>query len=309
MKTLLTRILFTKRNILITSLSIIAASLSACGGTNVDSNPSPIPPPSLELSAFKNLENLGPSAVYEGWIIANGAAVSTGRFTVNDSGILSQSKFNISQATYDNASTFILTIEPSVNDLPAPSDQHLIAGNFDTTKSANLTTSHPAAFGTDFSSASGSFILATPSSAATNDDNQGIWYLNIVAGTPKASLNLPTLPKGWTYEGWVVVNGKPISTGTFTNPALADSDGKGPTAGPLSGPPFPGQDFITPPVSLPGGAAVISIEPQPDNSPDPFVLKPLINTNIPASVGPANVHPLTNRGTSVLPIGVAKISK
>lgn len=298
-----------KNFFLISSLSI-AALLAACGGSS--SNSTPIvkaPPPSLDLSAFKNLENLGPSSVYEGWILANGAAISTGRFTVDNSGNLSQTKFNILQATYDNASTFVLTIEPAVNDVPAPTDQHILAGNFDSTKSANLTISHSAALGTDFSSASGNFILATPSSAATNDDNQGIWFLNMVAGVPKASLILPTLPKGWVYEGWLVVDGKPRSTGRFTSASMADSDGKGTSAGPLETPPFPGQDYITPPLSLPGKGAVISIEPQPDNSPDPFVLKPLINTNIPSSVGPANMHPLTNRGSSVLPVGVVKLNK
>jgi len=298
-----------KNFLLISSLSI-AALLTACGGSS--SNSIPIikaPPPSLDLSAFKNLENLGPSSVYEGWILANGAAISTGRFTVDNAGNLSQTKFDLLQTTYDNASTFVLTIEPAVNDVPAPTDQHILAGNFDSAKSANLTISHSAALGTDFSSASGNFILATPSSPATNDDNQGIWYLNMVAGVPKASLILPTLPKGWVYEGWLVVDGKPRSTGRFTSASMADSDGKGASAGPLDTPPFPGQDYITPPLSVPGNVAVISIEPQPDNSPDPFVLKPLINTNIPSSVGPANMHPLTNRGSNVLPVGVVKLNK
>ena len=47
----------------------------------------------------------------------------------------------------------------------------------------------------------------------------------------------------------------------------ADSDAGGPTAGPRSTPPFPGQDFIMPPVSLIGYQAVVSIEPDPDDSP------------------------------------------
>jgi hypothetical protein len=58
--------------------------------------------------------------------------------------------------------------------------------------------------------------------------------------------------------------------------AGADADGTGPDGGP----PFPGQDYITPLLSLIGYAAVISIEPEPDNSPDPFTLKPLIDTDV-----------------------------
>jgi hypothetical protein len=55
----------------------------------------------------------------------------------------------------------------------------------------------------------------------------------------------------------------------------------------MPGPPFPGEDFLfnapaglTFPTDLMGGVAVISIEPSPDNSADPFTLKPLVG-NIP----------------------------
>ena len=51
---------------------------------------------------------------------------------------------------------------------------------------------------------------------------------------------------------------------------------------------FPGEDYLMNapsglsfPTDLAGGTAVISIEPYPDNSPNPFTLKPLVH-NIPA---------------------------
>ena len=60
-----------------------------------------------------------------------------------------------------------------------------------------------AALGSDFASASGSFLLETPSTAAVASDYaSGIWWLD-PAG-PSASLVLATLPAGWVYEGWVV---------------------------------------------------------------------------------------------------------
>ena len=71
-----------------------------------------------------------------------------------------------------------------------------------------------------------------------------------------------------------------VSTGYFTFVSGHDSDMGGPTAGPDPTPPFPGQDFINPMVSLIGFAAVISIEPMPDNNPGPFTLKPLVDGNI-----------------------------
>jgi hypothetical protein len=42
-------------------------------------------------------------------------------------------------------------------------------------------------------------------------------------------------------------------------------------------PPFPGQDFIDPPLDLVGTTVVISVEPEPDNLAAPFAIKPLID--------------------------------
>ena len=44
---------------------------------------------------------------------------------------------------------------------------------------------------------------------------------------------------------------------------------------------------------LSGGTAVITIEPQPDNSPAPFTLKPLVGS-IGSAVGGANPYTMTN---------------
>ena len=77
-----------------------------------------------------------------------------------------------------------------------------------------------------------------------------------------------------------------LDTTRFTQVTGADSDAGGPARGPDGTPPFPGQEFITPSVSLIGDQAVISIEPEPDNRPAPFTLKPLVDTNI-EDVGPA----------------------
>lgn len=266
--------------------AVAAAALAACGGGGNA--------PMLRLQ-LTGLEDLGKDAVYEGWLVVNGAPVTSGRFSVDAAGKLSQTDFPIIAEHAAAATAFVLTIEPAVGDVPAPTDTHLVAGDFDAARTmAAVSTSHSAALGTDFSSAAGKFFLATPTTAAVTDEAQGIWFIEVVNGTPGAGLTLPALPaKGWVYEGWVVVGGQPISTGRFKTAAGADSDGAGPTAGPLAGPPFPGQDFITPPLSLPGGMAVISVEPEVDNSPAPFTLKPLAGV-INNAVGPANAQTMTN---------------
>ena len=254
----------------------------------------------LTLS-FDGLTDLGPDFVYEGWVIVNGAPVSTGTFTVDGEGNMSQSIFWVDEDDLAAAVKFVLTIEPAMDPDPAPSSTHYLAGDF-SGSSASLNTADPAAFGNDFMAASGEFILATPSTAANADDYAGgIWWLD--PSGPNASLSLPTLPNGWAYEGWVVGPGGPVSTGRFTDPGMADSDGGGPTAGSDPTPPFPGQDFIDPFMSLIGYAAVITVEPMPDNSPMPFALKPLVDTHI-DDVGMGPLQSMANNAAA-FPTGMA----
>ncbi len=182
---------------------------------------------------FDGLEDLGPDYVYEGWLITTNGAVAAGRFSVDADGN-HQTEFALDQADVDAASSYVLTIEPAVGDDPAPSAVHIVAGNFTGTM-ADLSINHPLALGTDFASADGStFILAAPTDPTASYRN-GIWF---------TGLNLPTLPNGWVYEGWVVGPDGPISTGTFTDPSAADSDGAGPFAGPEAAPDKPGADFV-----------------------------------------------------------------
>jgi hypothetical protein len=64
--------------------------------------------------------------------------------------------------------------------------------------------------------------------------------------------------------------------------------------GPDAAPPFPGQDFIDPPVVLTvDHAAVISVEPDPDDGAAPFALKPLIDATIEAVAAP-DTQDMTN---------------
>jgi len=230
------------------------------------------------------LEDLGANARYEGWIMVNGAPVSTGRFSVNATGQLSQTTFDINKDQLKNATAFVLTIEPFPDANPAPSDQKLLAGDF-SGNTAITTIGHPAALNTTFATATGKYVLATPTTASLADELSGVWFLSLMTGSPTVGLSLPALPTGWRYEGWALIAGKPVTTGTFTS--VTGTDAAAPYSGTLGAPPFPGEDFImnapagtTFPTNLSGGLAVISVEPFPDNSPAPFLLKPLA-ANIP----------------------------
>ncbi len=260
-----------------------------------------MPMHTLELN-FVDLEDLGPNFAYEGWIIVNGSPITTGVFTVDGSGTPSQTDFDLISFDLAGASKFVLTIEPFPDGDPSPASTHYLGGDF-MGGNAGLTVGDPAALGDNFLGAMGPYILNTPSSGSDNTDYaNGIWWLDPGAG-PGPTLVLPTLPAGWVYEGWVVGTGGPVTTGQFTDVAALDFDGGGPTAGPDPVPPFPGQDYVSPPMSLIGYTAVISIEPYPDNSPAPFTLKPLVDGTI-ADVGIGVPQSMANNAGS-FPTGMA----
>ena len=245
---------------------------------------------SLDVS-LSNLPNLGTDYVYEGWLAGHGV-ISTGLFKINAHGMLKPDMVYVETNEALNAAKFVLSIEPVHDYDPGPSDTKILAGTLEDGMT-DLTIHDPAALNTDFASAMGGFILETPSTSESDDYNQGIWFLDPSAG-PGASLDLPDLPKGWIYEGWVAGPDGPVTTGRFLYADAHDRDLGGPYAGPNTVPPFPGQDFIDPPMILTDGyAAIISVEPEPDNSPDPFVIKPLINSSIEDS-GPGVLQTLDN---------------
>jgi len=252
---------------------------------------------------FSGLPELGDGYEYESWLIVDGAPVSAGRFTVDADANPSPASFEIDSVVASDATAYVLTIEPIEGDDPAPSAVHVLAGDL-MGGVASLTTAHPAAIGTDFADAAGEYILETPTSEAVADDYaQGIWWLVPGADGMAPGLTLPALPEGWVYEGWVASEDGPVSTGTFTAADMADADGAGATAGPDGSPPFPGQDFIDPAVVLTGGyAAVISVEPVPDDSPMPFVIKPLIDMSIDDVMAP-DTQTMENAAASNLPSG------
>lgn len=236
---------------------------------------------------ISGLENLGADFVYEGWVIVDGDPVSTGTFTVDDAGNMSATTFSVNQQNLEDATKFVLTIEPSTDPDPDPSAQKLLAGDF-SDNSATLSTSTAPALG-DFSASAGSLFLRTPTDEVPGSDNNGndqygVWF-GIPGMPPTQSLTLPTLPAGWEYEGWVVGDAGPISTGKFTSFNTADdSNGFSGTEN-NAGPPIPGEDFFLNapagesfPLDVRGRTVVISVEPMPDNSAAPFLLKPLLVT-------------------------------
>lgn len=301
-----------KSKFLIAGIASIAL-LASCSDDDSDDNITPATNSnnsSANLTMnISGLEDLGPDYAYEGWIMVNGSPVSTGTFTVDASGNPSATGFTVDQAQLDVATKYILTIEPNPDNDPAPSDQKLIAGDF-SGNTAAISTAVAPAIG-DFSSAAGTYFLRTPTDETgmnNGNDENGIWF-GAPGMPPSANFTLPTLPTGWAYEGWVVTSAGPISTGTFTD--FGDRDGSNMFSGTQAnaGPPIPGEDFFnnapsgqTFPLDVRGKTVVISVEPVPDNSPMPFLLKPLLsNIDMNAAFAPTSHN--FGQNLSSLPTG------
>ena len=267
----------------------------------------------ISLSAVDALTN---GFHYEGWAIIGGNPVSTGKFNVDANGNLidlsdnpiSDGDFNVGQ-DLSSASAIVITIEPSGDADAVPADTKYLGGDVSSLEAA-LSPAHGSSLGDDFSTADGSYILTTPTDDPAANDLSGIWFLDNSSGSAVAGLSLPVLPAGWKYEGWAVINGSPVTTGTFTSVDAADDTA--PFSGAGAGPPFPGEDFLqnapagqTFPTDLSGGMAVISIEPFPDDDAAPFTLKPLTG-DIPSGATSGTVYDLSNNA-SAFPSGSARI--
>ena len=282
-------------------LGLLALPLffASCGDEEVIPTPATTGEITLNLTS---LDDLGDDYVYEGWIIVDGNPVTTGTFTVDADRNLSQTTFTVDATQLEAATKFVLSIEPTVDTDPAPSAVKYLAGDF----SGDDATVNTGIVG-DFSAAAGKFIVAAPTTASMDDDLSGVWFLDNSSGSPVASLELPTLDAGWAYEGWAVIDGQPVSTGTFTAGNAADASSVY-NGSDNPAPPFPGEDFIvnapsglTFPTELAETPIVISVEPVPDNSAAPFTLKPLIKVT-PATPSIGMPYDLDNKNAD-LPTG------
>jgi hypothetical protein len=214
---------------------------------------------------------------YEGWAIYGDEKVSTGKFRVSGSGLVSLSGEPITEFRVDRdlraADAIAVTIEADGDTDNLPSGILILFGEVTNGRAALR-------FPFDLSGSSAQYVLATPTNGddPKSEETSGVWF---------PDLKLPAAPSGWKYEGWAVHKGNALSTGRFVNPAAPDEFSG--YSGPQSGPPVPGEDFlvnaptgITFPIDLADGESVIAITIEPDlngvdpTGPLPFDLKPFV---------------------------------
>ena len=156
-----------------------------------------------------------------------------------------------------------------------------------------------------FYTAKGVYTVFTPTGTDANT-NSGVWFLNYKnAGDYETGLRLPELPTGWTYKGWVKVNGKYLPTGEFK--LAAGNDAQNLYVGTNPMPAFPGEDFlqydtlgVAYPIDLAGQEVMISVEPigfNGYNKNKPFPLF-ILTGSVPGSVSNTTSTSLQNNFTN-----------
>ncbi len=290
--------LIKKQKMMTKKMMAIATIALGLLGVSCSSDDGP-PVANLTLQTF-NLDPLTNGTTYQGWIIVDGVPKPTEKFT-NASG---NRTFTFVADDLERASEFILTIEQAGDNDNTPSETRILKGDFNG-NSASLSFEEAV---TSFIGTSGTFFMSTPTDNDDTNEDSGVWFIDNSSGSNMAGLTLNTLRNGWKYEGWVVINNVPVSTGTFTDPAQADDfNPYSSTANPA--PPFPGEDFlnnsaspdgVTFPVNLRGSTVVISIEPANDLDKEPFFLKPL-SGNIQLTDAPGDL--LTMNANTAIPQG------
>ncbi|MDP9342841.1 MAG: hypothetical protein M3Q23_12275 [Actinomycetota bacterium] len=249
-------------------------------------------------------------AFYELWTVFGSQKLSAGAFNVDEDGNLVDgfghpARF-FSTRNPAHADALVVTVEPSPDPDLGPSGIAILVGSPHRHRA-------PLSFPANVSNVAGSFILATPTDQSMSDETSGLWFLDPTAG-PGPSLSLPTLPSGWVWEGWGVTQGVPLSSGRFTQASGADRSAQ--FSGPLAGPPFPGEDFltglpagVTSPVNLADGSsmAVVTIEPDLNGNdptgPGPFSIKPLAAAISPGAADHTSI--MLHRDLSTVPSGAA----
>ncbi|RJQ31688.1 MAG: hypothetical protein C4562_04385 [Actinobacteria bacterium] len=287
---------------MIKKIVVIAVILLLITGCSAAPRPNQIIPEKIvsrvELS-FKNLPHLK-EQVYQAWAIINNKPKSIGRFNIKKSQVVDEYDKKIKEFPLDydarEATKVVVSIEEKASNPDNPSDIKILSGETWEGKSFLI-------FSELITYAYGSYYLDTPTDLSQRYQYSGIWFLNFGGGHRVAGLNLPDMPSGWKAEAWIVSKGEVISIGKIKDPNKPMTNPKYNGKGNCYG--FPGQDFINNapdgfdfPLDLRGATVMVTIEPEPDNSKEPFFLKLLVG-NIPKDAKPRTAHMMKNNCNSM----------
>lgn len=274
--------------------SIIIFTLYGCKDDDLSTSNSPDEGSQVTIN-IENLPSISETAKYQAWFYGENAAVGKIGVLTPDANGKVDAVFDVKLSEMKRAKYILVTVEPNLHDslILRPGPLRLIAGTIGV-NSAALTAQHDLAKKLNFTEAAGKYTLYTPTSAATNDEKSGVWFVELLNNTASAGLNLPPVPAGCAYQGWVITNGQTISTGKFT--VLDDSDLDDTYSDELAAPKFPGEDFIkeppagfTFPLDLSGASLFITLESSADVSDLPAGVK-VLQATIPADAAASTTY-------------------
>ncbi len=238
-------------------------------------------PATLELTGFVDA---GEGHHYEAWLEQDGNAVSVHRFE----GTEGTTEIEIDDEVLEGAGQARFFVTLQADDASGPSAHVIVeapAARQNVEGFEYRFEAIPFDAWYDIACCKPDYQIATPTTASEDDEASGVWWSGFDI-QPYESLE----PQ-WVFEGWVITEQGRFSTGRFRGQA-PDHDGPGPGAGPEPGYDAPGQDFIDSALNLLGAKVEITVEPEPDNSPEPFVFAAWgddVRTD--ADTGPGSSYP------------------
>lgn len=312
----------TNSRIISLSLIVVCLLLTCIVGCSDD----PETPPEVVLSevvlSIDGFDSLA-TGHFEAWVVHQATYTSLGKFNLrfNDDIIDLEgnpiTSFETS-ADLSTASRIAVTLEPENDADGNPSAIELLTGMIEG-NAVSL------GFKVNYSGRSGNYVIITPSDGGglaftpapdTTNPNCGVWFISKPWGEPEFGMTITAPPEGWRYEGWymdAMMNW--ISTGKFDNPNMADdtnlyiSDLDTATVNGFYH--FPGEDFLANapagwdfPLDVHGGMVFVTLEPEPDNSPDAFKWFMLFCHSITADAAANFTHAMD---TPPMPTGTATL--
>ncbi len=213
---------------------------------------------SATISQLGVLPVLPSNYQYQVWLQVGGNAVLVGSFTQSSENPVSEKTFeNIDTYDLAEANGVAISIE-NTSGSQSMSDFVLLFGSFEGNYSAQLKMDQYPAIGAISNEIpiSAQYILATPTTPSTNDENDGIWFVNNSTGNIEPGLNLNFgLTNGeLQYQAWLQFEGTSgnseyLNMGKFNaNNVSDDSNVFTPYQDNI--PNFPGEDFIAVPSGM-----------------------------------------------------------
>ena len=281
---------------------------------------------------LNGLNVLGATHQYEAWMLYDSLDIelsqSLGIIDITSDGQEYDATLNVPMGLIQKSKAIIVTIEQkpplALNKIAKvnPSSFVVLAAKF-VANNGTFSVGDEFLLGHDFPNASANYEINTPTDPSMATPRSGIWFVNYdttitetkddmgniidrdTTITQMAGLDLPDLPSGWTYEGWVDFGGTLVSTGKFTSAMSADDEN--PYSGAGTAYPFPGEDFlqnapagITFPTDLAGKEVMIKLTPShPEGSNQPYEIT-AFKVTIPSNVasGEGNIYKLENNYAS-----------